>query len=41
MMLNTCLMAMSCMKKDEGLERISGIESVSVLTEVLLGQNDS
>lgn len=29
------------MKKDEGLERISGIESVSVLTEVLLGQNDS
>ena len=26
-MLNKCLMAMSCMKRDEGLERISGIES--------------
>ena len=26
-MLNKCLMAMNCMKKDAGLEHISGMES--------------
>ena len=26
-MLNKCLMAMSCMERDEGLECISGIEN--------------